>query len=142
MARHDFGHYDNPCCGGVMKGSGKGNGPKWHKQRHQKVLAFPAWHKGGTDVYFSSRWDNTWQTYDQYHTPKNINEWWSTAPHDWVFVGEVPYHIATEVFVWAEALNPNPTVKYLKKKRHFQRVAAWKRAKKWPVSHVVQRSGR
>ena len=57
-----------------MNKSGKGGGPRHGRgQRHQQVLAFPAWgDKIGTDVYFSSRWDNACQIFDHFHSPMGV----------------------------------------------------------------------
>ena len=68
-------YYYDDHCGGAMRVSGKGAGPRHGpKTRHQKVMAFPAWGgKNGTDVYLSSRWDNDWQIYDHFHSAKSID---------------------------------------------------------------------
>ena len=103
----DHGHYDQPHCGGTMARSGKGGGARLHAQRFQAVLAFPAWgNKTGTDVYFSSRWDNDSQIYDHFHTPKTIQEWWSSRPWEYVFIQELPYDLARAEFVWDNAVAP------------------------------------
>ena len=121
--QHDFGHYDAPHCGGVQTKSGKGAGPRATGMRHQAVLAFPAWGgKKGTDVYFSSRWDNSWQIYDHFHTPKSVDEWWTTAPWQYVFIQEVPYDLRRQEFVWDGAKNLPPSKKLAKKRRQ-----QWKR---------------
>ena len=118
---HDFGTYGTPHCGGASKkSSGKGSGARLHGQRHQAVLAFPAWGgRSGTDVYFSSRWDNHWQIYDHFHTPKTVSEWWTTPPWMWVFVQEVPFDLRSQEFDWAEA-KTLPSVRTLAKKRSRQ----------------------
>ena len=120
-AGHDFGEYANPPCGGLMLKSGKGGGGRHHRQRHQKVIAFPAWHKTkGCDVYFSSRWDNKWQIYDHFYTTKNMDTWWQTLPWEWVFIQEIPYNEETGEFVWVGTKSLTP--KELKNKRWWQRV--------------------
>ena len=120
----DYGHYDADHCGGVMAKSGKGGGPRHGPKttaRHQKVMAFPAWGgKSGTDVYFSSRWDNACQIYDHFHSNKSIESWWRTHPADWVFVQEIPFSVRQDDFVWYNAKSL-PTPSELKKKRWGQR---------------------
>ena len=119
-AGHDFGEYATPQCGGLMLKSGKGGGGRHHRQRHQKVIAFPAWHKKGCDVYFSSRWDNKCQIYDHFYTTKNMDTWWQTLPWEWVFIQEIPYNEETGEFVWVGTKSLTP--KELKNKRWWQRV--------------------
>ena len=56
-------NYPLPMCDGVMLVSGKGSGPRSGKSsmRHPMVYAYNAWgDKKGTDLYFSSRWDQNW----------------------------------------------------------------------------------
>ena len=78
-----------------MATSGKGEGTRHVRTRHQAVLAFPAWgSKTRSDVYFSSRWDSTYQIY-----AKNIDRWWSTAPWEWVYIQEVPYDVGRQEFM-------------------------------------------
>ena len=106
-----------------MNRSGKGAGPRNHRMRHQAVLVFPAWGvKTGTDVYFSSRWDNSWQIYDHFHTPKNIDVWWKTPPWQWVFVQEVPLDVRTQELDWADAKNlPSPNKMRKKRNKQYKR---------------------
>ena len=98
----------------------------------QKVLVWPSWgRKKGTDVYCSSRWDEDYQIYDLYWTPKNITQWWDSKSYDWVFIQELPYDLRMDDFIWSQALNP--TAKMLKKKHWFQKMkyeAAERRAGK------------
>ena len=54
---------------------------------------------------------NKCQIYDHFHTTKNIETWWMTAP--WVFIKEIP-------FVWVGARDLTP--KELKNKRWWQRM--------------------
>ena len=118
---HDFGHYSRPHCGGTMSKSGKGGGPRLHDQRHQSVLAFPAWGgKNGTDVYFSSRWDNQWQIFDHFHSPKKMPVWWQTKTWEYVFIQEVPFDLRSQEFVWDDAVDCPPP-KTLAKIRRRQR---------------------
>ena len=118
--QHDFGSYSRPHCGGTMAKSGKGAGARLHAQRHQAVLAFPAWgDKKGTDVYFSSRWDNNEQIYDHFHTPKKISEWWKSRPWEYVFIQEVPYDVRRQEFIWGttHAVDTPPSKKLAQKRR-------------------------
>ena len=117
---HDFGWYDAPSCGGLMAKSGKGKGARQHGTRHQTAVAFPAWGKrSGSDVYFSSRWDNGEQIYDHFHTPKNVTFWWETAPWGWVFIQEVVYDLRSQEFKW-DGGKTLPSSKTLRKKRRRQ----------------------
>ena len=119
MAAHDY--YGAPYCGGLQPKSGKGAGPDLGAgMRNQKVWFWSAWGKKGTDIYLSSRWDNRYQIYDLYRTPKNVKNWWESKTYDWVFVQELPYDLRLEDFVWAESVNP--TLKNLKKQRWLQMV--------------------
>ena len=105
FSRYDY--YSTAACGGAMPTSGKGSGPgSGGGQRHQKVIAFPAWRKTGVDVYFSSRWEfsksrGDTQIYDLFHTNKNMATWWQTLPWQWVWLTEIPYNMDTEDFDWA-----------------------------------------
>ena len=119
MARDDY--YGAAHCGGALLKSGKGSRPgRGEGQRHQKVLAFSAWHKKGCDVYSSSRWTGTSQIYDHYWTPKNMAEWsWKTREWEWVYPQELPLDKKTEDFVWDDA--KNTTSKKLNKKRYQQK---------------------
>ena len=106
FSRYDY--YSTAACGGAMPTSGKGNGPgRGGGQRHQKVIAFPAWKKTGSDVYFSSRWEfskthGDTQMYDLYHTNKNMHGWWQTLPWEWVWLMEIPYDINAGEFDWTD----------------------------------------
>ena len=92
-----------------------------HDQRHQNVLAFPAWgNKKGTDVYFSSRWDNQWQIFDHFHSPKKMPEWWQTKTWEYVFIQEIPFNLRNQEFVWDDAVDCPPP-KTLAKIRRRQR---------------------
>ena len=126
-AKGHYGHYDVVYCGGIQPKSGKGAGPRHGGgQRHQKVLAYPAWGgKKGCDVYFSSRWDDSCQIYDWYWTPKNMAEWsWKTREWEWVYIQELPFDEEKEDFVWAVAKNrTNKKLKGLKHNRMFQQKA-------------------
>ena len=105
-----------------MGKSAKGRGPRLgrSRQRHHQVLAFPAWGgKKGCDVYFSSRWDNDWQIFDHFHSPKSLEVWWQTAPWEWVYVSEVPYDMDKKDFVWDDA--KSPTQKELRKTRYWHK---------------------
>jgi len=53
--------------------------------------------------FFSSRWDKSWQIFDHYWTPKNIEKWWLSETWEFVFIGEVPFDIAENMFVWEHA---------------------------------------
>ena len=94
MQHRDYGHYRTAVCGGLMETSGKGSGPRGGRgQRNQTIHAFPAWRKRGTDLYFSSRWDNSHQVYDHFWTPKSIGSWWESMTWDYVFVQEVGFDL-------------------------------------------------
>ena len=127
-------HYGAPYCGGLIGGkgvgpSGKGSGPGTGRgQRNQKVLVWPAWRKKGTDVYCSSRWDDDYQIYDLWWTPKSIGEWWETKTYEWVFVQELPFDKRRDDFVWAAA--NNPSAKILKKQAWWQKVRHFKELNK------------
>ena len=99
-------HYPRPMCNGVIKNSsGKGGGPRFGTttMRHQTVYAFKAWGMGGTDLYFSSRWDKSWQIFDHYWVKNDLTKWWTSKTWEYVFVGEVPYDIEAGEFVWEHA---------------------------------------
>ena len=116
-ADRDFGHYPEQYCGGILLKSGKGAGPRHGEgQRHQLTLAYPAWGgKKGTDVYFSSRWDNWYQIFDWYWTPKNMAAYsWQTRPWEWVFVQELPYDEWAKDFVWSKVKDKNRNFKKLR----------------------------
>ena len=86
------GHHETKHIAGAMAKSGKG-GTVRVKTGHQTIAALPAWGRVGADVYVSSRWDDRWEIYGRYHTPKKIWEWWTTQPWEWVFFQEVPIRL-------------------------------------------------
>ena len=138
---HDFGYYDAPFCGGVMERSGKGSGARCHGTRHQAVLAFPSWGgRVGSDVYFSSRWDNAHQTYDHFVTPKSVTDWWRTPPWEWVFVQEVPMDVTTKEFLWDEAKKDVPSAKTLAKKRRRQKKRFFEQQRAEAAAWTIVRS--
>ena len=49
---------------------------------------------------------NKWEIYDHFHTTKNIETWWMTAP--WVFIKEIPYDEEADEFVWVVARDLTP----------------------------------
>ena len=120
------GHYDAPFCGGLMAKSGKGGGPRAREgsQRHQRVWAYPSWIKTGTDVHFSSRWDEGFQIYDLFWTPKTVDLWWQTKTWEYVFVQEIPWSESTGGFVFEEA--KSISMEELRKRAFFQRLKAKK----------------
>ena len=114
-------HYGAPFCGGVQPKSGKGAGPGVGEgQRNQTIMIWPSWGKRGTDVYCSSRWDDNYQIYDLYWTPKSIGRWWESKTYDWVFVQELPYDLRRQEFIWSESVNP--TAKKLKSQHWAQKM--------------------
>ena len=139
-------HYAAPYCGGVITGVGKGArsgkgeaaGPGRGESgmRNNKIMLWPSWGKSGTDCYCSSRWDERYQIYDLYWTPRPINAWWLSKPYDWVFIQELPWDKNYEDFVWAELINV--TKDELKQQRFRQKMqflrkrgrerAAWARS--------------
>ena len=123
------GYYTEPYCGGLLGHSGKGAGPRCGKstERHQKVFVWPSWHKPGSDVYCSSRWNEECMIYDLYWTPKSIGHWWESKTYDWVWIQEIPFDLAKGEFVWSEA----KTIKYkkLRATRWFQKVKYMKKNK-------------
>ena len=132
-------YYGAAACGGAMPTSGKGSGPgSGGGQRHQKVIAFPAWHKTGVDVYFSSRWEfsksrGDTQIYDLYHTNKNMATWWQTLPWEWVWLMEIPYNMDTEDFDWAGAKSHTwreIEARRVQQKKEFQKAVAKRFIKK------------
>ena len=60
---------------------------------------------------------NKCQIYDHFHTTKNIETWWMTAP--WVFIKEIPYDEEADDFAWVGAQDLTP--EELKNKRWRQR---------------------
>ena len=105
-----------------MATSGKGGGARHTRTRHQAVLAFPAWRRktGGTDVYFSFRWDNDEQIDDHFFTPKNVDCWWATAEWEWIFVQEVPFDLTRQEFIWSPNAKAPPSGKTLKNKLYWK----------------------
>ena len=137
MQHRDYGHYRTAVCGGLMETSGKGSGPRGgrSRQRSQTIHAFPAWCKRGnlsygTDLYFSSRWDNSHQVYDHFWTPKDIGSWWESETWDYVFVQEVGFHLVFGDFEWAGT--KTPSAKTLLNKCYWQ----------WYKAQVKNRRGR
>ena len=57
--------------------------------RNNQVMLWPSWHKSGTDVYCSTRWDSEFQIYDLYWTPRPMHGWWLSKTYDWVFIQEL-----------------------------------------------------
>ena len=134
-------NYDSPeYTSPLPKGSGKGDGARDSKMRHQDILVFPAWISGpnsrsdrnktgadkriniGIDVYCSSRWNSTGQVYDHYHSPKTVSNWWETAPWEWVFIQEVTFSFSKKDFDWSNCKSL-PSNAALNETRHKQWLA-------------------
>ena len=120
-------HYDTPRCGGIMIRSGKGEGPRYHGTRFQKVMVFPGWnrHYGrhcGVDAYFSSRCDEDWQIFDHFWSPKTVADWLETKTEDWVFIQEIAFDEQRQEFDW-ERSKTYPSMLELKTELREQREA-------------------
>ena len=113
-------YFGAPFCGGLQAPSGKGAGPDLGLgQRCQTIMVWPSWGgKTGSDIYLSSRWDDRYQIYDLYWTPKDPKNWWTSKTYDWVFIQEIPLDLRLKTFVWTEAVPI--TLKSLKKQRRRQ----------------------
>ena len=88
------GYYGAPHCGGLITGVGKGGKSGKGESRDAgpgrsepgtrlykgggKMFLWPAWRKSGTHCYCSSRWDEWYQIYDWYWTPKSVHQWWES----------------------------------------------------------------
>ena len=122
-------HYDAQRCGGIMLRSGKGTGPRYQGTRFQKVLIFPGWNTlglrfpmNGVDAYFSSRWDDDWQIFDHFWSPKTVADWLETKTEEWVFIQEIAFDENRQEFDW-DAAKTYPTMLELKTELREQRVA-------------------
>ena len=65
---------------------------------------------------------------------KNLEEWWLTAPWEWVFVQEVPFDMTLREFDWDGA--KSPTQKELHTKRY------WNKKKFHADAAIVRQRGR
>ena len=131
---------DGPFCGGLVTGVGKGaksgkgesrdGGPGRGESgmRNNKIMLWPAYVKSGTDVNCSSRWDEEYQIYDLYWTPKSIHQWWESKSYDWVFIQELPWDKRREDFVWDAAIDV--FMKELRKQRFIQKMQFFKKQRR------------
>ena len=91
-------------------------------------------------MYFSSRWDNEYQVYDHFVTPKGVSNWWATPPWEWVFIQEVPMLLRTREFVWGEAKKELPSAKTLARKRRRQKKRFFKQQQAEAAAWTMLRS--
>ena len=67
------------------------------------------------------QWDEKFQTYELYWTPRPIHERWLSKSYAWVFIQELPWDKNKEDFVWTE-LGTHATKRELKYQRFVQKM--------------------
>ena len=66
------------------------------------------------------QWDEKFQTYELYWTPRPIHERWLSKSYAWVFIQELPWDKNKEDFVWTELTHV--TKRELKYQRFVQKM--------------------